>query len=401
MRYGHAQIPGGSRAKKNMRSWSLTIAPVLQPNTTMRPVPRLPPELVDSIIDFLRHDREALKRCRLVSKSWVPRTRLYLFEHVIIEHPVYLRKWKEYLPDPANSPFTRALSLSIPNAEEFSNEDVSWIRSQFTNLVQLEVLVCDKYYWGRRSQVYALFHGLSPNIKSLNLGLIDSTPEVLLNFICSFPLLEDLQLGVVGSGWTRVPCKLPILPISLKALALHDHGGHSGAHYLMKMFSGTLERIYIRCRTSADCHVQSLIGFPFAALNAVDLSIMEKLKEVKLRFYQDNPAQVVETLGTITSRHKDLERVSIYCHSGPIGAKWGLETRSQWKPLDLALVKLRSHPNRVKVVIWVGNIGHRFPDGLVRGLLPEVGERGISIHLESDKRLGTRSEPPCFLRLLR
>ena len=230
---------------------NLPLPPFLQPNTTMRrPVPRLPPELVDLIIDFLRHNRKALKRCRLVSKSWVPRTQLYLFEHVLIEYPGYLRMWKRYLPDPANSPVTRAPSLSILNAERFTNEDASWIRSQFTKIVQLEVQVGDDTYGGHWPLAFAPFHGLSPNIKSLNLGWIGFPQGAVLNFIFSFPLLENLQLGVLRPiQWVDVTSKPPI---SLKTLVLYNG---SAAYHLMKMFSGTLERIYIHCRTSADCHV--------------------------------------------------------------------------------------------------------------------------------------------------
>ena len=41
---------------------------------------RIPPELTDRIIDFLHSDRQALATCALVCKSWIPSSRLHLFE---------------------------------------------------------------------------------------------------------------------------------------------------------------------------------------------------------------------------------------------------------------------------------------------------------------------------------
>ncbi|KAF9642569.1 hypothetical protein BDM02DRAFT_3078319, partial [Thelephora ganbajun] len=42
----------------------------------------LPPEIFDYIVDFLHDTPETLKQCCLVSKSWVPRTRKYLFADI-------------------------------------------------------------------------------------------------------------------------------------------------------------------------------------------------------------------------------------------------------------------------------------------------------------------------------
>lgn len=40
---------------------------------------RLPPELIDRIIDFLHHDKRSLSQFSLISKSWNPRARFHLF----------------------------------------------------------------------------------------------------------------------------------------------------------------------------------------------------------------------------------------------------------------------------------------------------------------------------------
>ncbi|KAE9397746.1 hypothetical protein BT96DRAFT_822927, partial [Gymnopus androsaceus JB14] len=45
---------------------------------------RYSPELFDAIIDFLHNDTEALFRCSLVCRSWVPTTRYHLFRCIHI-----------------------------------------------------------------------------------------------------------------------------------------------------------------------------------------------------------------------------------------------------------------------------------------------------------------------------
>jgi hypothetical protein len=45
---------------------------------------RLPPELIDLVIDALHDDREALKICVLVCRSWVHASRHHLFSHLTV-----------------------------------------------------------------------------------------------------------------------------------------------------------------------------------------------------------------------------------------------------------------------------------------------------------------------------
>ena len=105
------------------------------------PGPRLPPEISDCIIDLLSKEREVLKRCCLVSKSWVPRTRRYLFGWVEFVNPDDIDAWKETFPDPDNSPACHTHSLFV-NCVEFITaaivEEGSWMRA-FHNVWRLEI----------------------------------------------------------------------------------------------------------------------------------------------------------------------------------------------------------------------------------------------------------------------
>ena len=68
------------------------------------PDPRLPPELLDHVLDLLRYEKRVLGSCCLVSKSWIPRTRKHLFANVRFEIERDLESWKKVFPDPSTSP---------------------------------------------------------------------------------------------------------------------------------------------------------------------------------------------------------------------------------------------------------------------------------------------------------
>lgn len=51
---------------------------------TTVPTPYLPAELLDQIVNHLHDKPILLKKCGLVSKSWIPRTRKYLFANIAL-----------------------------------------------------------------------------------------------------------------------------------------------------------------------------------------------------------------------------------------------------------------------------------------------------------------------------
>ena len=76
-----------------------------------------PPEILDFVIDLLRDEPQALKKCSLVSESWIPRTRKHLFATVKFQSSVDLEAWKGTFPDPAGSPAYNSRLLSVRCAE--------------------------------------------------------------------------------------------------------------------------------------------------------------------------------------------------------------------------------------------------------------------------------------------
>ena len=144
----------------------------------------LPPELLDTITDFLHESRDALKKCCLVSKSWVPRTRKFLFANIEFRTAGDVESWKSTFPDPFTSParYTKTLSIKSPWAAGVASvEEGRWIRS-FSQVVHLKMnfrgVAADE-------STYSLFpfHGFSPAIKSLRLVYTASPLPLILQNI--------------------------------------------------------------------------------------------------------------------------------------------------------------------------------------------------------------------------
>jgi len=147
--------------------------------------PVLPREILDYILDLLHNERETLKQCCLVSKSWVPRTRKYIFADIGFYSVRTLESWNNAFSDPTNSPAPHVSTLTI-DCYPGDVEGADWITT-FSCVVQLRLN-------GHPILPFALFHGLSHNLKSLYVRYIEFSCPELFGFICSFPLLENLDL---------------------------------------------------------------------------------------------------------------------------------------------------------------------------------------------------------------
>ena len=146
-----------------------------------------PPEIHDRIIDHLHDEPTALGACCLVSKSWIPRTRMYLFADVRFTCEFRIGRWVKAFPDPLNSPahYTRILTIlsHLATTTTVAADVGPWIRA-FHNIVHLRV----------SNRSLFPFHGLSPATRSLRLEYPKARTSEILDFMCSFPLLEDFAL---------------------------------------------------------------------------------------------------------------------------------------------------------------------------------------------------------------
>ena len=166
----------------------------------------LPPEILDLIVDHLHDEPTTLRECCLVSKSWIPRTRAHIFDHVELSltRPA-LKRWTQTFPDPSNSParYTRSLHLSNLRTITVEIPDVLPQIRSFDHIVELTV-VTDV------GDFFTQLRGLSPNLKYLHISHGVAPLSDVLDFICSFPLLEDLVLHYLTTngntdGWDALP----------------------------------------------------------------------------------------------------------------------------------------------------------------------------------------------------
>ena len=144
-----------------------------------------PPEILDHIVDLLHDDRETLKRCCLVSKAWVPRTRRRLFAHIELSSN-RLKMWEKTFPDPTNSPAYHVRTLKI-NLDGKGAEGSRWVRG-FSRVEELSLSATRTV-----STSFTPFYNLSPSLISLHVDSYIIHSRVL-DFIHSLPLLRDLTL---------------------------------------------------------------------------------------------------------------------------------------------------------------------------------------------------------------
>jgi hypothetical protein len=165
------------------------------PNRDHMSNPYLPPEILDCIVDLLHDEPEALERCCLVSKSWVPRTRKHLFAEILFHEENHLELWKKTFPDPSTSParYTKTLFVDCSQAVVAADaEPGGWMKG-FSQVVHLGVHSQASF----ADEPFSLvpFHGLSPVLKSLRVTAPALPPSWIIDLSLSFPLLEDLGVN--------------------------------------------------------------------------------------------------------------------------------------------------------------------------------------------------------------
>ena len=199
----------------------------------------LPCELLDHIVDLLHDSKTPLKNSCLVSKSWVARTRRHLFAEVHFRTAQSLESWKKTFPDPSTSParYAKALFIHLPQVVTTAavGEGAGCWVGGFPHVVCLAMVGGSKWplddRWG---ESFALFHGISPVIKSLRVDFVLCRCPQLFDLILSFPLLEDLSVTSChltpfgfrrGSDGPSTPSQPSSLPMFSGSLELDISGG--------------------------------------------------------------------------------------------------------------------------------------------------------------------------------
>jgi hypothetical protein len=316
----------------------------------------LPAEMLDHIVDHLRDADDALKSCCLVSKSWIPRTRKYLFAYVGLTAVEVLQSWKETFPDPLTSPACYVKYLLVECSEVITAADADaggWITG-FSHVEK--VALHDQILFASGASTLSLFHGFSP-IKSLNVTSADLPPPRVFNLILSFPLLEDLAVysthGISADDDDEdrsdrlstivQPSNTPVFTGSLE-IVLGPGGMKPFTHWLLSLPGGlhfrkltlrwfqeedlslvealveacshTLESLDIT--DSPGTSIRHLLlhhSLPSLVVNSslptIDLSKATKLKDVVFEPNSWRFEWIATALQTITPEHQDFRQISI------------------------------------------------------------------------------------------
>ena len=149
-----------------------------------------PPEILDHIIDQLPGELTALKACCLVSKSWIQRARKHLFADLSFGSLASdLELWKKTFPDPTNSPAHHTRTLFTGHLYLIRAPDTIFT---FCNVERLDVVANNPWI------SLITLHGSFPILRSLRLTFGSHPDSEILDFICSFPLLENLTFVPFG-----------------------------------------------------------------------------------------------------------------------------------------------------------------------------------------------------------
>ena len=157
-------------------------------------------ELVDKFIDELHDDIQALQSCSLVSRRWVYRSQQHIFYRIIISSQQSFQRWCRNIPLASCpvSTHTRTLSILQPtHAQWLTSLLLSPVTDHFGAFSNVKTLALSGFTTGglQDAQVLAdCFRRLGSSVTSLKLLYWRASPASLINCICLFPRVDDLDI---------------------------------------------------------------------------------------------------------------------------------------------------------------------------------------------------------------
>jgi len=363
-----------------------------------------PPEILDLIVGHLHDEPATLKTCCVVSKSWIPRARRHLFASIEFspQGPT-VGSWMKTFPDPSTSPADYTCTLKVLDIWAATAAS-HWLRA-FRQVVRLHMvtLATDE------DQISLVpFHGLWPALRSLRLGFDSIPPSKVFDFMCSFPLLEDLMLFHIGHENTSdiwiTPSTSPkltgsldlgamwgIWPTARRLLDLPNglhftrialvcvHGADlDSTTDLVSECSDTLEYLSVTCNFPGMHHwplflIDTSYLHSVPSTSSFNLSAATKLKD--LTFQCTRPGVRWITAALQTTESKALQRIALYPEDAALDPSDG--KYQEWQDLDRLLLQFwTSHSIRPRVVYEPDEEGVDLTD-LAPILFPELFRRRL------------------------
>jgi len=157
---------------------------------------RLPQELIDGIIDRLSDDRQMLKTCSLVATTWLPRSRLHLFNKISLNNERAGRWCSAIRPGPDGvARLVRTFTLQqAPTHLWLGTKYLDAISDHFSSFRHVENLSVtwldlSDFKPGSLARHFAHF---GSSLRSLHLSYVSANYSTLITFLQLFPCLGEL-----------------------------------------------------------------------------------------------------------------------------------------------------------------------------------------------------------------
>lgn len=187
----------------------------------------LPQEVTDSIIDYLADDRDSLKVCALVQRSWLPRARHHLHRNVVLDCSERKVPSGNYYSTGA-AKYVRSLKViappspPVPGVRTDARARAVWkIIPRFTELHDLTLVFSN---WAGAPRAWEWLRPAAQHVRQLNLVFASFRHAAdFFDFVAMFPELEALSLTDITFG-TATLTALPVAPpAGLRALTVRGH----------------------------------------------------------------------------------------------------------------------------------------------------------------------------------
>jgi hypothetical protein len=238
---------------------------------------KVPPELTDRIIDFLHSDRKALKTCALVCKSWIPSSRLHLFETLYLTTSNKILELTNLLGSNDSTTIERHVrTLKI-------NDWVPFVRlaqylSRFPALESLILIGVQDDIHGL-DDLHLWFNGIT-NLDVMSFQFIN--PKCFSRFLDAFPLLESLRINLRGLSRDD-DAQSPTISLPLRIRILHIILSSSMLPFLLSIRFPPLAELSLYEATTSD-----LVGLYFWFR-----SLPSTLRALNIRFSAYSSKQAV------------------------------------------------------------------------------------------------------------
>ncbi|KAK0482584.1 hypothetical protein IW261DRAFT_1468465 [Armillaria novae-zelandiae] len=221
----------------------------------------LPPELTDIIIDELSHDCPTLRTCSLISKAFLPRTRVHLFRHITLSLSSDSRRFCDLL---SIAPFVAPLVISLKIEEgkydsDWSDwslwsaaHDCQWVCGDpvlpiiLSSLPNLASFIVGTIYFKTFGPPHSSFaHALSTKAASLTALEIDWSITAAVPFFTSadrLPLgIEEIEVDMERSSEVVEMFLLRVQLEKLKRLSVTNVQNIELLSSLIDLTRGSLE----------------------------------------------------------------------------------------------------------------------------------------------------------------